>query len=93
MVASGVYLAEISFLDFLDFASSVSPHLWIYFVVAMPVTAIVVGLWWRWDRVQNRRFSHESEDLEKAIDQMEAQIMSTMRQRTTSSQRPWTGMG
>ncbi len=55
----------------------------------IPLTAIVVGAWWRWDRIQERRFAGEAEDIEEGINDMEAQIMAAMKMRTQSKQRTW----
>jgi hypothetical protein len=34
--------------------SSVSSYIWIYFVAAIPLTALVLGVWWYWQRVRER---------------------------------------
>jgi hypothetical protein len=60
----------------------------------VPLTAIVVGTWWLWDRLQEERFASEAEELEKDVEEIEAQIMVIMRERTQSKQRAWgVGMG
>lgn len=67
----------------------VSPLLWIYFAITIPVTlAIVVGWRW-WDRRREARYAAEDRDIEEGIDKMEAQIMATMRKRTMSKMRTW----
>lgn len=44
--------------------STVSPRLWIYFVVMIPLTALVVGAWFWWDRRQEGRFASQDQDIE-----------------------------
>jgi hypothetical protein len=45
---------------------NVSSYLWIYFVAAIPLTALVLGVWWYWQRVRERDAgSRHGEDLEQ----------------------------
>ena len=34
--------------------SSVSSYLWVYFVIAVPLTVLVLGIWWCWHRARAR---------------------------------------
>ncbi|AEO57656.1 hypothetical protein MYCTH_2304073 [Thermothelomyces thermophilus ATCC 42464] len=69
--------------------NSVSPLLWIYFAITVPLTVVVVVCWCLWDRRRERRFEAEDADIEAGIEKMEAQIMATMRKRTMSKMRTW----
>ena len=33
---------------------NVSSYIWVYFVAAVPLTALVLGVWWYWHRVRER---------------------------------------
>jgi hypothetical protein len=33
---------------------NVSSYIWVYFVAAIPLTALVLGSWWYWQRVRER---------------------------------------
>ncbi|KAL2257826.1 hypothetical protein VTK26DRAFT_9120 [Humicola hyalothermophila] len=69
--------------------SPVSPLLWIYFAITIPLTLMVVVLWRWWDRRREERYAAEDADIEAGIERMEAQIMATMRKRTLSKVRTW----
>ncbi|KAK3302089.1 uncharacterized protein B0T15DRAFT_403587 [Chaetomium strumarium] len=69
--------------------SPVSPLLWIYFAISIPLTLIVVLGWRWWDRRREMRYAKEDADIEAGIEKMEAQIMATMRKRTLSKVRTW----
>lgn len=89
----GTYLASLFSMTFFNFQnndeSSVSPRLWIYFVVMVPLTVMVVGAWLWWDRRREREFASEEVNIENDINKMESQIMQTMRLRTISKARTW----
>lgn len=67
----------------------VSPLLWIYFAITIPVTLIIVVCWRWWDRRREAQYAKEDRDVEEGIEKMEAQIMATMRKRTMSKMRTW----
>lgn len=67
----------------------VSPQIWIYFVIAIPLTLIIVFVWRLWDKRREKHYAEEDMDLEAGIEKMEAQIMSNMRKRTMSKVRTW----
>ncbi|KAK4043170.1 hypothetical protein C8A01DRAFT_13221 [Parachaetomium inaequale] len=67
----------------------VSPLLWIYFAITIPVTLAIVICWRWWDRRRERKYAQEDADIEEGIEKMEAQIMATMRKRTMSKMRTW----
>jgi hypothetical protein len=69
--------------------SPVSPLLWIYFAITVPITLAIVLCWRWWDKRREVKFAKEDEDIEKGIERMEAEIMATMRKRTLSKMRTW----
>ncbi|KAK7740571.1 hypothetical protein SLS53_005416 [Cytospora paraplurivora] len=71
-------------------AAQVAPTFWIYWAVTIPISVLVIVVWWLWDRSRERRYAEEDIDLENQIDTMEDQIMAKMRKRTMSKVRTWT---
>jgi hypothetical protein len=67
----------------------VSPLLWVYFIITVPITAGVVLLWRIWDKRRTKQNLADDDNLEAGIDRMEAQIMAMMRKRTLSKVRTW----
>jgi hypothetical protein len=67
----------------------VSSSLWIYVVFTVPLTLFIVVTWWWWDKRRERKFAEEDVDIQTGIDDMEAQIMASMRQRTLSKVKTW----
>lgn len=64
---------------------SVSESLWIYFVLAVPGTVIVLGTWWFFDSRSRRQAETGPEDAKeqtKAEVELEARIMQKIRRRT-----------
>jgi hypothetical protein len=57
--------------------------------VTIPVTAIIVGIWYIWEKRRAARYEEEDSDLEKNIEQMEKDIMAKMRKRTMSKMSTW----
>ena len=99
------YLASIFGMTFFDFVpdssdssslgegnsnwSPVSPLLWVYFVITIPLTLAIVVSWRWWDRRREAQYALEDRDIEVGIEKMEAQIMATMRKKTMSKSRTW----
>ena len=97
------YLASIFGMSFFDFipdgndsssqgyssSSPVSPLLWVYFVITIPLTLAIVVCWRWWDRRREAQYALEDRDIEVGIEKMEAQIMATMRKKTMSKSRTW----
>ncbi|KAL2134236.1 hypothetical protein VTI74DRAFT_741 [Chaetomium olivicolor] len=69
--------------------SPVSPLLWIYFAITIPLTLVIVVLWRWWDKRREVRYAKEDADIEAGIDRMEQEIMAKMRKRTMSTVRTW----
>jgi hypothetical protein len=89
----GAYLASVFSMTFFNFqnsgAPSVSEQFWIYWAVTIPVTMIIVGVWYVWEKKREARYNKEDTDLEKGSEDMEKVIMATMRKRTMSKVSTW----
>lgn len=46
-------------------------------------------MWYVWEKKRERRYNSEDEDLEKGSEDMEKEIMATMRKRTMSKASTW----
>jgi cytochrome c-type biogenesis protein CcmH/NrfF len=73
----------------LDADPVVSIQLWVYFAIAVPVTALIVGCWMYLDRRRREQHKKDDADLEKNIDKMEKEIMFALRKRTMSKANTW----
>lgn len=89
----GAYLASVFSMTFFNFQNSsgpsVSEQFWIYWAVTIPVTMIIVGVWYVWEKKREARYNKEDTDLEKGSEDMEKVIMATMRKRTLSKVSTW----
>ncbi|KAB5523098.1 hypothetical protein GE09DRAFT_977065 [Coniochaeta sp. 2T2.1] len=85
----GTFLATIFSMSFFDFGTdmhgSVSTGVWIYFVVSMPLTAVIVGAWWKFDRHSNKVNKQEWDDIEAGMNMITAQAMRSVQTRTGTS--------
>ena len=101
----GTFLASLFSMTFFDFnvgpangdpndssgqGAQISEYLWVYFVVTIPVTLIIVGSWWYLDRRRQKQYALEDADIEAGIDKMEENIMAVMRKKTMSKATTWT---
>ncbi|ORY70164.1 uncharacterized protein BCR38DRAFT_455018 [Pseudomassariella vexata] len=101
----GTFLASIFSMTFFDFnvgssngldddssgkGATVSEYLWIYFVVTIPLTLLIVLSWWFLDKRREKRYREEDVEIEKGIDTMESEIMAIMRKKTMSKATTWT---
>ncbi|EAA33854.2 hypothetical protein GE21DRAFT_4222 [Neurospora crassa] len=68
---------------------SVSPTIWVYFAITIPVTLVIVVTWLLWDKRREAEYAEVDKDIEKGIDAMEQKIMAEMRKRTMSTARTW----
>lgn len=62
---------------------------WIYWAITIPVTILVVAVWYVWEKRREARYLKEDMDLEKGSEDMEKNIMATMRKRTLSKASTW----
>jgi hypothetical protein len=67
----------------------ISNQFWIYWVVTIPLTIIIVLTWYIWERRREKRYAEEDTALEKGVESMEIQIQSAMRKRTMSKAATW----
>ncbi|KAL2068988.1 hypothetical protein VTL71DRAFT_15326 [Oculimacula yallundae] len=66
-----------------DMTSSViSPRFWIYCVVTVPVTIVIVGLWYLWEQQRMKRYEMEDRNIERRAEHLERVIMAQIRKRT-----------
>lgn len=89
----GTYLASFFDMSFFSFAGAnqqVSPKLWVYFAVTLPITAAIIVAWLVYDRRRQAQHRRDDEDLEKSIEMLEKEIMRHMRKRTMSKAQTWT---
>ena len=64
-------------------------ELWIYFAIAVPITALIVISWMWFDRRREAKHRLEDAHLESDIEKMEKDIMFHMRKRTMSKAHTW----
>jgi len=91
------FIASIFSMSFFDFIPDdpdtavppVSPLIWIYFAFTIPVTLVAVALYLWWERRREARYAAEDRDIEAGIEEMEQQIMTTMRKRVMTKVRTW----
>ncbi len=70
-----------------------SAYLWIYFVVTIPLTVLIVGSWYFLDRRRERQYAIEDEDIERGIERLEKDILAVMRKKTMSKASTWNSSG
>lgn len=70
-----------------------SKFLWIYFVITIPLTLLIVGSWWFLDRRRERQYALEDEDIERGIERLETDILAVMRKKTMSKASTWNSSG
>lgn len=96
----GAYIASIFSMTFFNFQDDnnngnnnsgpeVSGRFWIYWVVTIPVTMLIVAIWYVWEKKRDARYDKEDRDLEKGSEDMEREIMAMMRKRTMSKHSTW----
>jgi hypothetical protein len=88
------YMASVFSMTFFNFEEGaegpvVSPWLWTYFAITVPITAAIVGTWIYFDARRKRIFRREREKVENDIEDMEHEIMATMRRKTLSKASTW----
>lgn len=89
------YLASVFGMDFFNFDGNgdpppvISPLIWVYFVITVPITLVILVIWRRWDKRREAKNAAEDVDLEAGIEAMEEHIMSNMRRKTMKKFRTW----
>lgn len=89
----GAYLASVFSMTFFNWQSNngqyVSEKFWMYWAITIPVTIVIVAIWFVWERWREAKYDKEDEDLERGSENMEKEIMATMRKRTMSKVSTW----
>ncbi|OAA73871.1 Mg2+ transporter protein, CorA-like/Zinc transport protein ZntB [Cordyceps fumosorosea ARSEF 2679] len=89
----GTFLASVFSMTFFNFQSNADPvisdKLWVYFLLTIPITAAIVGIWIWYDKRKEAQYARDDEDLEKDITKMEHDIMMNLRKRTMSKNHTW----
>jgi hypothetical protein len=88
----GAYLASVFSMTFFNFQNTgpvISPSFWIYWVITIPLTAGIVAFWYVYEKRREAMYDKEDADLEKGSEDMEKDIMATMRKRTMSKASTW----
>lgn len=67
----------------------ISNWLWVYFVITIPLTVFIVGFWIWYDRRKEARYADDDKELENNIEQMEVNILKSLRRRTMSKANTW----
>ncbi|KAI3321758.1 hypothetical protein HD806DRAFT_146484 [Xylariaceae sp. AK1471] len=79
----GTFVASIFSTNFFDFANDdinpVSNRVWVYFVIVIPLTVLVLGAWWGYDRVRGKKVASEDGEDEIRISNPESRIMEDIR--------------
>lgn len=60
----------------------VSKRLWVYFVAMVPLTALVVGTWWFYDKRSNKNEEEDPEETDKRMRELDNRVLERMRRRT-----------
>ena len=73
--------------------SVVTPRFWIFWAINLPVTLLVVGLWYLWERQRLKRHEVFDRLLDQGVDaeKMEGDILSKMRKGTVTRASTWDG--
>lgn len=88
----GAYLASVFSMSFFNFQAdrtTISNQFWIYWAFTVPITAVIVGVWYVWEKRRESKYDREDLDLEKGSEDMEKRIMAMMRKRTMSKASTW----
>ncbi|KAI2785319.1 hypothetical protein F4815DRAFT_15846 [Daldinia loculata] len=100
----GTFMASVFSMTFFDFkvgpdsggssgSSEVSSELWVYFAVTVPLTFLIVLVWWFIDHRRERKYAEEDIEIEKGIDTMEKDILAIMRKKTINKASTWNSSG
>jgi hypothetical protein len=67
----------------------VSSNFWLYWAVTIPITAVIVAVWYIWEKRRAMRYEREDSDLQSGMEDLERYIMQTMRKRTMTKDQTW----
>ncbi|KAM7184264.1 putative Mg2+ transporter-like zinc transport protein [Rhypophila sp. PSN 637] len=84
MFLPGAFLSSVFGMSFFDFSgdiyNSVSPRLYIFFVIVVPLTIIIIVVWRKFDQQSTAEADTEVSDME--MNKLEERIMEAIRDRT-----------
>ncbi|KAH8163063.1 hypothetical protein CIB48_g5194 [Xylaria polymorpha] len=60
----------------------VSPQLWVYFIITIPLTIIIVATVWLWDRHEKMEKEDSDMKLETRVEELEKDVIFRLRQIT-----------
>ncbi|KAK5657410.1 hypothetical protein OQA88_2980 [Cercophora sp. LCS_1] len=84
MFLPGAFLSSMFSMSFFNFGNdldgSVSPRLWIYFATFIPLTMLVLGIWWMLDKHDVKK--RDAEETEAEMNKLESRIMEGIRRKT-----------
>ncbi|KAI0131711.1 hypothetical protein F4776DRAFT_155684 [Hypoxylon sp. NC0597] len=104
----GTFMASVFSMTFFDFnvgpsdggsndtsgeGATVSNKLWVYFAVTIPLTLVILLVWYIIDRRREKKYAEEDVEIEKGIDTMEKDILAIMRKKTINKATTWNSGG
>jgi hypothetical protein len=78
-----------TFFDWRDPESYVSPNFWIYWAVTLPLTFLIVAWYWTSERSRTRQYEKDDEEIEQAMNLMKSYAVVEMRKRRRSKTAIW----
>ena len=60
----------------------ISPDLWVYFAMTIPLTGVIVGSWIYFNQRRKRKLRRDQRAVEDDVEVMEREIMATIRRKT-----------
>jgi hypothetical protein len=92
----GAYIASVFSMTFFNFqggdSPAVAPSFWVYWAITLPITMGIVAFWYVYEKRREAIYAKEDADLERGSEDMEKDIMATMRKRTLSKASTWNNM-
>ena len=67
----------------------VSGRLWIYFAVMVPLTAVIVGSWFAFDKLSQTGVDEDVTEAERRMRELEKRITQRIRARTGARVKKW----
>ncbi|KAI1496085.1 hypothetical protein F5X99DRAFT_401464 [Biscogniauxia marginata] len=89
----GTFVSSLFSMSFFDFSGdrpgTVSRSLWVYFVITVPLTIVIVGFWWRFDQFIGKKAAEDEDEDVHHMEKLEATIMKGIRKRTGARISTW----
>lgn len=83
------YVASLFSMTFFNFQNddgtspAVTSTLWIYFAITVPLTMLVLGVWFWWDKRREKKFTDEEKAIEKAKPNLENDFVTSLVEKRT----------